>query len=72
MSVAIQDTMKTLNLGIIGKEGSENSQLKRPANIFNRIIEENFPNPKKEMPMNIQEVYKTSNSLTRKVIPTIT
>jgi hypothetical protein len=26
-----------------------------PVNIFNKIIEENFPNLKKEMSMNIQE-----------------
>jgi hypothetical protein len=32
-----------------------NTLLKGPANIFNKIIEENFPNLKKEMPMNIQE-----------------
>ena len=30
-------------------------QLKDPENIFNKIIQENFPNLKKEMPMNIQE-----------------
>jgi hypothetical protein len=30
-------------------------QIKRPVNIFNKIIEENFPILKKEMPMNIQE-----------------
>ena len=28
-------------------------------NIFNKIIEENFPNLKKELPMNIQVAYKT-------------
>jgi hypothetical protein len=31
------------------------SQLKGPENIFNKIIEENLPNLKKEMPINIQE-----------------
>jgi hypothetical protein len=30
------------------------------------MIEENFPNLKKEMPMNIQEAYKTPNSLEQK------
>ena len=55
----IQDTMKRLNLRIIGIEENEDSQLKRPANIFNKIIEENFPNVKKEMPMNIKEAYRT-------------
>jgi hypothetical protein len=42
-------------LKIIGIEESGDSQLKRPVNIFNKIIEENFPNPKKEMPLNVQE-----------------
>ena len=41
-------------------------QLKGPANIFNKIIEENFPNLKKEMPMNIQEAYRTPNRLDQK------
>ena len=40
----IQDTMKRSNLRIIGIEESEDSQLKGPANIFNKIMEENFPN----------------------------
>jgi hypothetical protein len=30
-------------------------RLKGPVNIFNKIIEENFPNLKREMPMKIQE-----------------
>jgi methyl-accepting chemotaxis protein len=50
----IQDTMQRPNLQIIGIEGSEDSQCKGPVNIFNKIIEENFANLKKEMPMNIQ------------------
>ena len=41
-------------------------QLKGPANIFNKIIEENFPNLKKDMPMNIQEAYRTPNRLDQK------
>ena len=41
-------------------------QLKGPTNIFNKIIEENFPNLKKEMPMNIQEAYRTPNRLDQK------
>jgi hypothetical protein len=39
--------MKRPNLRIIGIEESEDSQLKGPINIFNKIIEENFPNLKK-------------------------
>ena len=30
-------------------------------NIFSKIIGENFPNLKKEMPMNIKEAYRTPN-----------
>ena len=41
-------------------------QLKGPANIFNKIIEENFPYLKKEMPMNIQEASKTANKQDQK------
>jgi prefoldin subunit 5 len=49
----IQDTRKRPNLRIIGIEKSKDSQLKGPVYIFNRIIEENFPNLKKEMHMSI-------------------
>jgi hypothetical protein len=42
----IQDIMERLNLRIIGIEEGEDSQVKGPANIFNKIIE-NFPNSKK-------------------------
>ena len=62
----IQDTMRRPNLGIIGVEDSENSQLKGPVNIFNKIMEENFPNLKKVMPMNIQEAYRTPSRLDQK------
>ena len=44
----IQDTMRRPNLSIIGIGESEDSQLKGPVNIFNKIIEENFPNLKKD------------------------
>ena len=55
----IQDTMSRPNLQIIGVDENEDFQLKGPANIFNKIIEENFPNLKKDMPMNIKEAYST-------------
>jgi DNA-binding FrmR family transcriptional regulator len=51
----IQDKMRRPNLQIIGVDEKEDFQLNGPTNIFNKIIEENFPNLKKEMPMNIQE-----------------
>jgi hypothetical protein len=54
-------SMKRPNLKIIGIE--EDSFLKDPENIFNKIIEENFPNLKKKMPINVQETYRTLNRL---------
>ena len=57
----IQDTRRRPYLRMIGVDENEDFQLKGPANIFNKIIEENFPCLKKEMPMNIQEAYRTPN-----------
>ena len=57
----IQETMKRPNLKIIGIEEGEESQLKGPENIFNKIIEENFPNLKEEMVIKVQEAYRTPN-----------
>jgi hypothetical protein len=54
------------NIRIIGVEESKNSQLKGPLNIFNKLIEDYFPNLKKEMPMNTEEAYRTSNRLDQK------
>ena len=51
----IQDIMRRPNLRIIGVDENEDIQIKVPVNIFNTIIEENLPNLKKVMPMNIQE-----------------
>jgi uncharacterized coiled-coil protein SlyX len=42
-----QYTMRRPNLWIIGIDENEDFQLKGPVNIFNEIIEKNFPNPKK-------------------------
>jgi hypothetical protein len=58
--------MRKPNLRIIDIEENEDSQLKGRVNIFNKIIEENFPNLKKERPMNIQEAYRTPNRLDQK------
>jgi len=57
----IQDAMRRSNLKMICVEESEDSQLKGSVNIFNKIIKENFPNLKKEIPINIQEAYRTPN-----------
>ena len=61
----IQDTMRRPNLQIIVDE-NEDFLLNGPTNIFNKIIEENFPKLKKEMPMNIQEAHRTPNRLDQK------
>jgi hypothetical protein len=45
--------MRRPNLRMKGIEESEDIQLKGPVNIFNKFIEENFPNLKKEMLINI-------------------
>jgi hypothetical protein len=58
--------MRRINLWIIGVDENEDFQLKGPANIFNKIIEGNFPSLKKEMPMNKQEAYRTPNILDQK------
>jgi hypothetical protein len=47
-------------------ESIEDFQLKGPVNIFNKIIEENFPNLKNDMPMNIQDAYRSPNRLDQK------
>jgi hypothetical protein len=63
----IQDTMRRPNLRIVGIDEKKDFQLKGPVNIFNKIIEEKFPNLKKEMTINIQEAYRTPNSLDQKI-----
>jgi hypothetical protein len=62
----IQDTLRRPKLRIIGKDENEDYQLKGSANIFNKIIEENFPILKKNRPMNIQEAYRTPKRLDQK------
>ena len=58
--------MRRPNLQIIGVDENEDFQLKGPANIFNKIIEENIPNLKKQMNKNIQEAYRTPDRLDQK------
>jgi hypothetical protein len=60
--------MRRTNLSITGVEESEDSQLKGQINIFNKIIEENSPNLKKEMPINIQEAYRTSDLMRKEIL----
>ena len=63
--------MRRPNLPIIEIDLYEDFQLKDFnlkifINIFNKIIKENFPDLKEEMPMNIQEAYRTPNRLEQK------
>ena len=55
--------MKIPSIIIIWTEVEEESHLKNPGNIIHKIIEENFPNLKKDMPIKVQEAYRTSNRL---------
>lgn len=68
----IWDTMKRPNLKIIGKKEKEDYQFKGSENIFNKIIEENSPNLKKEMAINVQEPYRTPIDWTRRKSPSNT
>ena len=54
------------NLLVVGVDENEDFQLKGPASIFKKIIEENLPNLKKDMPMNIKEAYRIPYRLDQK------
>ena len=59
----IWDTMKRPNLRIIEIEEGEEFQLKAPEDIFNKIIVEKIFNLRQEMPIKIEEAYRTQNRL---------
>ena len=64
--------MRRPNVRIIGKEESKHFYIKGPVNIFIKSIEENLPNLKKVMPINIQESLQNSKiDWTRKEIAPI-
>jgi hypothetical protein len=58
--------MKRANLRIIGMKENKDSQLKGYENVFNKIIEENLPNLKKEMGIQVQEVCRKPNKWDQK------
>jgi chromosome segregation ATPase len=64
----IQDRMRKSNLRIIGVDENKEFQLKGPANIFNKLIEENFTNLKNGMSMN-KKPTELQIDWTRKEIP---
>ena len=55
----------------MGIDENDDSQLKMPVNVFNKIMKENFPNLKKEIPINIQEAYRTPKRLGQKRNPSL-
>lgn len=57
---------KRPNLKIIEIEEDGDSQFKVPENTFNKIKEENFPNLRKEMAINVHEAYRAPIVWTRK------
>ena len=58
--------MKRSNFRIIGIKEGEELQLKGTVNIFNKIMEENFPNLKKDILIKVQKAYRTPNRLDKK------
>ena len=58
--------MKRPNLRMIVIKEGEESQVKGTENIFNKTIEANFPNPKKEKPNKVQEAYRATKRLVKK------
>ena len=61
-------TIKRRTLRIVGVE-EEELQLNGLENIFNKIIEENFPTLKEDIPMKVHEAYRTPNRLDQKKNP---
>jgi hypothetical protein len=59
----LTDSIKRSHLRIMGIKEGEEVQAKRICNIFNKIITENFPNLKKVLPIQVQEVSRTPNRL---------
>jgi hypothetical protein len=57
------DSIKRLNLRIMGIEEREEVQAKWIHNIFNKIITEDFPNFEKVMPIQVQEASRKPNRL---------
>ena len=58
--------MRKPNLRIREIEKGEEYQLRGTVNIFNKIIEENFPTLKNEMTVSIKEAFRTPNRLDQK------
>jgi hypothetical protein len=57
----LTNSIKRPNLRIMGIEEGEKVQVKGMYNIFNKIITENFPNLEKDIPIQMQGAFRTSN-----------
>jgi hypothetical protein len=58
----IQNITERQNLWIIIEEGKKKkTQIKSTENIFNKIVKNFFPSLKKQMSIQVQEAYRTSN-----------
>jgi hypothetical protein len=55
----LTNSIKRPNLRMMGIEEGEDVQAKEMRNTFNKIITENFPNLKKDIPIQMQEASKT-------------
>ena len=58
--------MRKPNIRLTGIEEDKKYQLRGTANIFNKILEEQFPTFKNEMTMSIKEAFRTPNRLDQK------
>jgi hypothetical protein len=54
--------MKRTNLRIIRIEIEGDCSLKVTENMFNKLVGENFSNLKKNVPINVQEAYRTTTN----------
>jgi hypothetical protein len=59
----LTSSIKRPNLRIMGIEEGGEVQAKGIHNIFNKIMTENFPNPEKTMPIQVQEASRTPNRI---------
>jgi hypothetical protein len=57
----LSDSIKRSNLRIMGIKEGEEIEAKGIHKIFNKIMAENFPNLEKEMPIKVQEVFRTTS-----------
>jgi hypothetical protein len=65
----LTDSIKRPNLKIMGIEEGEEVQTKGMRNIFNKILTDNYPNQEKTIHIQVKEVSRTPNNLTKIELP---